>query len=194
MPFGVNAAVTLGGKVLGVRLDPYGAFNFLVEIEGIVAGGFTEVSGLDITTEVERWREGGVNDHVHILPKATTQSDLILKKGLTDLDLLWDWYEKVRQGTVEKKNGSIYLLDPQGVPAMWWDFVEAYPIKWSGPLFTTSGNTVAVESLTLVHHGLIKPKASQIASAIRGAASVPKAMLGKVTPPISGPPGPGVLP
>jgi len=169
---GINVGIALAGKALGVRLDPYGAFNFLVEIEGIIAGGFTEVSGLEVTTGVEEIREGGLNDRVHKLPKATTQSDLTLKKGQTDLDLLWNWYADVVAGKVSRKNGSIYLLDAQGLPAMWWDFVEAYPIKWSGPAFNASGGTVAFESVTLAHHGLTKPKTSQLLSAIRGAAGL----------------------
>jgi len=169
---GINAGIALAGRALGVRLDPYCAFNFLVEIEGIIAGGFSEVSGLEITTEVERFREGGVNDRLHILPKTTSQSDLTLKKGQTDLDLLWSWYADVVAGKVERKNGSIYLLDARGLPAMWWDFVEAYPIKWSGPALNASGSTVAFESLTLAHHGLVKPTSSQVLSAIRGVAGV----------------------
>lgn len=169
---GINVGLNLAGKALGVRLDPYGAFNFLVEIEGIIAGGFTDVSGMTVTTEVERFYEGGLNDREHILPKTTKQSDLILKKGQTDLDLLWNWYADVVAGKVHRKNGSIYLLDPQGIPAMWWDFVDAFPISWSGPAFSSSNSTVAFESLTLAHHGLTKPTMSQALSAVRGAASV----------------------
>jgi phage tail-like protein len=166
---GVNVGMGIAGKALGVRLDPYGAYNFLVEIEGIIAGGFTEVSGLDLTTEVDTIREGGVNDHVHKLPKWTTQSDLILKKGQTDLDLMWNWYADVVAGSVQRKNGSIYLLDNQGIPAMWWDFVDAYPIKWSGPTLNASLSSVGFESLTIAHHGLMKPISSQALSAVRGA-------------------------
>jgi phage tail-like protein len=169
---GVNVGIALAGRALGVRLDPYNAFNFLVEIEGIIAGGFSEVSGLEISTEVEKFREGGVNDREIILPKFSTQSNLLLKKGQTDLDLLWNWYADVVAGKVRRKNGSIYLLDAQGLPAMWWDFIDAYPIKWAGPTFNASGSTVAFETLTLVHHGLNKPAASQILSAVRGVASV----------------------
>lgn len=169
---GINAAFTVAGKALGVRLDPYGAYNFLVEIEGIIAGGFTAVSGMDITTEVESIREGGVNDHVHKLPKWTTQTDIVLTKGQTDLDLLWNWYADVIAGKVERKNGSIYLLDDQKLPAMWWDFIEAYPIKWSGPRLDADKSLVAVESLTLTHHGLTKPVMSQALSAVRAAAGL----------------------
>jgi phage tail-like protein len=169
---GLNAAAALASRGLGARLDPYGACNFLVEIEGILAGGFSELSGLDITTDVDTIREGGVNDYVHRLPKRSTQSDLVLKKGQTDVDLLWNWYADVVAGKVQRKNGSIYLLDPLGVPAMWWDFAQAYPIKWAGPTFNAGSAVVAFESLTLTHRGLTKSAASQAAGAVRAVLGV----------------------
>lgn len=154
--FSFNVGVALGGKALGARLDPYKAFNFLVEIDGIITGGFSSVSGLILTTNVDSIREGGVNDYVHKLPKQTTQTDLVLKKGQTDDDTLWTWYADVVGGKIARKNGSIYLLDDQGSPAMWWNFIEAFPISWTGPAFDASSSRVAIESMTLTHHGLTK--------------------------------------
>ncbi len=167
----VSAAVGLAAKAVGVRLDPYSAYNFLVEIEGIIAGGFTEVSGMSIQTEVERKMFGGENDREYTFIKSTKYTDITLKHGLTDLDLLWSWYDDVVKGNVQRKNGSIYLLDRAGLPAMWWDFYEAYPIKWDGPSLNAASNTVATETLVLAHGGLSKPKSSQVLSAIRGVAS-----------------------
>ena len=34
------------------RNDPYKVFNFIVEIDGIAAAGFTDCSGLSTTTDV----------------------------------------------------------------------------------------------------------------------------------------------
>ena len=49
---GLNTAFSLATNLLGVRADPYQAFNFLVEIESILAGGFSECSGLQVETEL----------------------------------------------------------------------------------------------------------------------------------------------
>ena len=57
---GLNAAFSLVTNLLGVRLDPYQGYNFLIEIEGILAGGFSECSGLTVETEFFEFREGGV--------------------------------------------------------------------------------------------------------------------------------------
>ena len=73
--------------VPGVRpLEPFLAFNFAVEIEGLLVGGFSEVSGLESTIEVEEYREGGVNGFVHKLPGATTHANLVLRHGLTAIE------------------------------------------------------------------------------------------------------------
>lgn len=165
---GLSAGFAIAKRALGIRMDPYSAYNFLVEIEGILAGGFTDVSGLTIDTEVEHKRFGGENDKQYTFIKGTKYTDLTLKHGLTDLDILWSWYDEVIKGKINRKNGSIYLIDDSGIPAMWWDFYEACPIKWDGPTFNASSNNVATESLVLTHHGLTKPKASQVVSALKG--------------------------
>ena len=42
----------------GTRNDPYGQFNFLIEIDGVTRAGFSEVSGLTTDTNVIEYREG----------------------------------------------------------------------------------------------------------------------------------------
>ena len=44
------------------RRDPYAGFRFVVEIDGLLQGGFAKVRGLNRETKVESFREGGVND------------------------------------------------------------------------------------------------------------------------------------
>ena len=73
VPLGLSWLPSMAGNwVLGTRpLPPYQTFNFAVEIEGLLVGGFTEVSGLESEVEVEEYREGGVNGFVHKLPVRT---------------------------------------------------------------------------------------------------------------------------
>jgi phage tail-like protein len=166
---GFNAALAAATSLLGVRNDPYMAFNFLVEIEGLVVGGFSEVNGLQVETVVETYREGGLNDYEHKLYGPTRYpSNLILKHGLTDIDTLWRWHQDVTQGVIERKNGTIYLLNRERLPAMWWNFQQAYPVKWTGPDLRADGSNVAVETVELVHRGIVKPKASSLLSAAQG--------------------------
>jgi phage tail-like protein len=135
---------------------PYLNFRFLVEIQGLIVGGFSEVSGLQAETEVEIIEEGGVNDYVHKLPKKTKYSNIVLKKGITESDVLWKWYQDVVNGKISRKSGYIILLDSEGNEKWRWNFIEAYPVKWVGPELKADSSTVAVESLEIAHNGIKK--------------------------------------
>ena len=136
------------------RSDPYGAFNFVVEINEIKVGGFSEVSGLSIETEVEPFREGGVNDYVHQLAKGTKYSDITLKRGLTDSYALSDWYEGVMEGSINRKDITIHLQNASGENMRSWSVSKAYPKKWEGPTLNAGSNAYATENLILAHEGL----------------------------------------
>jgi phage tail-like protein len=168
LSLGLNAAFSLVTNLLGVRADPYQVFNFLVEIEGVLAGGFSECSGLQVETEYYDYREGGVNEYVHRFPGPTKYPPLTLKHGLTLIDGLWTWHQEVVQGEVNRKNGTIYLMDRSGIPTMWWDFKEAYPVKWTGPDLRANSGEVAFESVELAHRGLSRPTLAGLVAGIAG--------------------------
>ena len=141
---------------LGQRVDPYGNFNFLVEIDGITRAAFHEVSGFDSTIDVIEHREGGENTTVRKLPGMTKHSNIVLKWGLADDTDLYNWHRDAVNGKVQRRNGSIVLLDRQGQERMRWNFVNAWPSKWDGPDFNAEGNDIAIETLELAHEGVTR--------------------------------------
>jgi len=166
---GLNTAFAALSNLLGVRSDPYQSFNFLVEVEGILAGGFSECTGLQVETEVFDFREGGQNDYVHRFAGPTKYPPLVLKHGLTQIDGLWNWHQDVTQRTIHRKNGTIYLLDKQRIPVMYWNFKEAFPVKWTGPDFRADSASVAFESVELTHRGLSRPTLGSVLGAVGSA-------------------------
>lgn len=142
--------------VPGERNDPYLSLRFRFEIDGLVLAGFSEVSGLQVETETEDFREGGLNDYVHKLPKISKQSNISLKRGLTRSDVLWKWHQDVVKGKIERKTGRIILIDSEGNETWHWVFTGAYPVKWTGPDFRSTGDAVAIEALDLAHNGVFK--------------------------------------
>lgn len=155
---GLNAAFAAGANMVGVHSDPYMAYNFVVEIEGLITGGFTEVTGLESEIELESYQEGGVNGYIHQFPRRTRYPNLVLSHGLTNIETLWYWYQAAATGNIHLKNGTIMLLNQQRLPVMWWNFKNAYPVKWVGPQFNASNATaVAIEKLELVHQGIDNP-------------------------------------
>jgi phage tail-like protein len=142
---------------VGERKDPYLGFNFLVEIECIVVGGFSEVSGLHVETEVLTFREGGVNEYMRQIPgPAKYPANLVFKRGLTDDDALWNWHRDVTRGQVKRKNGSVVLRNAQGQEKWRWNFQNAFPVKWTGPDLRAGASEITIEALELVHEGLVK--------------------------------------
>lgn len=138
----------------GQRQDPYGNFNFLVEIDGITRAAFHEASGFDSAIDVIEHREGGSNTTNMKLPGMTKYSNITLKWGVTDDHELYDWHRQCINGDIQRKNGSIVLLDRQGNEKVRWNFLNAWPSKWTGPSFNAEGNDVAIETLELVHEHL----------------------------------------
>ena len=179
---GLNAAFAAFTGALGIRADPYQAFNFLVEIEGILAGGFSECSGVQVETETFDYREGGLNDYAHRFAGPTRYPPLILRHGLTQMDGLWNWHQDVIQGKISRKSGTIYLLDKMRIPVIYWNFNEAFPVKYTGPDFRADTASVAFEAVELAHRGLSRPSLGGLlgaaGSAIAGAAGAVSGSIG----------------
>lgn len=141
---------------MATRVDPYRGFNFLVEIDGITQAGFQECSGLDASTDAVDYREGTDANHVRKLSGLNKYSPITLKRGITDSDELWKWRATVIDGKTERKNGSIVLLDETGSEKLRWNFLNAWPTKWTGPALNSTGTAVAVETLELTHEEVKK--------------------------------------
>lgn len=138
------------------RKDPYGTYNFLVEIEGVARAAFQEASGFDSSIEVEEHREGGENITTRKLPGMVKFSNIVLKWGLADDTELEDWYQQWVSGdpTAKRKSGSIVLLDRQGQEKKRWNFINAWPTKITWPTFNAENSDIAIMSLELAHEGL----------------------------------------
>lgn len=138
------------------RTDPYTNFRFTVEIDSLIVGGFSEVSGLERELQTEDYEEGGVDGYTHSFPDRMTHPNITLKRGLTDSDVFWNWIEMVKYGQIQRRNGRIIVMDSLGREVWGWEFRGAYPVKWSGPEFTADQGRVAFESVELTHKGLSK--------------------------------------
>jgi phage tail-like protein len=138
----------------GQRVDPYRNFNFLVEIDGITQAGFSDASGFGADNTPIEYREGGENRTVRKLPGMTKYNNIVLKWGLTDSRELYDWFRDVVNGKINRKNGSIIVLNMQGQEVVRWNFYNAWPSKWDGPDFSAKGTDVAIETLELAHEGI----------------------------------------
>jgi phage tail-like protein len=151
-------------------LEELPAYRFLVTLDAadaylppaqalllplLASGGFQEVSGLGAELEVTTYPEGGVNEFVHQLPVRHSWGRIVLKRGVLVTTALWNWYQAgLTQSLGARRDGTIILLTPQGVPAVAWNFHGGLAAKWTGPTFDAMRDAVAVESLEIAHQGL----------------------------------------
>jgi phage tail-like protein len=139
----------------GSRDDPYAAFNFLVEIDGVTVAGFSECSGLSSETDPIEYRNGSEDITVRKLPGLVKYSNITLKRGFTQSKELWQWRKQVLDGKTQRRSGTVTLLDEARKPALRWNFREAWPRKLDGPTLNAKTNEVAIETLEIAHEGLV---------------------------------------
>lgn len=132
-------------------IDPFGAFNFKMEVAGVTEGHFTEVSGLEAQVTPIAYREAGNGQVVHYVPGRTEYGAIVFKYGLTRSRELYDWFMSGVKGKVERKHISVVLLDADGTTeVMRWNLENAWVTQWRGALLDALSQEVAIESVTLV--------------------------------------------
>ena len=138
----------------GDRNDPYSAFNFVLELDGVDAAGFSECGGLSTESDVVEYRNGDEDITVRKLPGLKKFTNITLKRGFTQSKDLWEWRKTVIDGKTERKGGAIVLLDEAREEALRWTFREGWLSKWEGPSLNAKNNEVAIESLEIAVEGL----------------------------------------
>jgi phage tail-like protein len=139
----------------GAWTDPYRAYNFKLEIQGVTEGHFTECGGLGVKVDVISYREGGNSQVIHRLPGQVSYADVTLRYGLTNSRQLWEWFLTSMRGKVERRNISIVLVDSDGVTeAMRWNLINAWVSEWRGAVLNAEAHEVAIESMTIVFETL----------------------------------------
>lgn len=134
--------------------------TFLVEVDKVEIGRFTEISGLEISIETEDVQEGGQNSFVHKLPGRMTWPNIVLKRGITQNDSLIKWLHESsgeeftkNRNSLKRKSAAITLVGPAGKRLRSWEFDGAFAVKWSGPNFSVTATEIPMEELEICHHG-----------------------------------------
>ncbi len=135
---------------------PLVKFHFQVEWGGTKIG-FTEVSGLDVETEVIEYRNGASPEYSKVkMPGMQKFSNITLKRGTFASDNeYFAWWNTVKLNTIERRDITINLLNEEHEPVVTWKVKNAWPTKIQATDLKADGNEVAIESMEIVHEGLI---------------------------------------
>lgn len=134
---------------------PLAKFHFAVDWGGTNIS-FTEVTGLEISTDVIEHRHGASPDFSKMkMPGMRKFSNITLKRGTFKSDNeYYAWINSTRQTEVERRTITISLLDETGAPAVTWKVKNAFPVKVQSTDLKADGNEVAIETLEIAHEGL----------------------------------------
>jgi phage tail-like protein len=135
---------------------PLVKFHFQVDWGGTKIG-FTEVSGLDVETEIVEYRNGASPEYSKIkMPGMQKFSNITLKRGTFKSDNeFFEWWNSVSLNTIERRNITISLLNESHEPVVIWKIKNAWPTKIQSTDLKADANEVAIESMEIVHEGLI---------------------------------------
>lgn len=105
---------------IGQPLKYMQKWAFVVEIEGVVVGGFSKAGPLKLTFGVVEQTEGGAITVVDYSISKYKPDPVTLERGGSNNIELWTWVANQKKGIVDKRNVSIAAQDGQGnVTARW---------------------------------------------------------------------------
>jgi phage tail-like protein len=134
---------------------PLPKFHFQVQWGGANIG-FTEVSGLDVETEVIEYRDGASLEYIKTkMPGMQKFGNITLKRGTFQGDNeFYDWWNTVALNTIDRRDVTISLLNENHEPVVVWKVKNAWPAKVQSTDLKSDGNETAIESIELAHEGL----------------------------------------
>ena len=124
--------------------------HFVVEIDQVNIAGFLEVILPEARLEVIEYREGA-RPNLRKLPGLAKYSNLVLRRGVTVSNELFEWWMSVSSGASYRRPVSVALLDEQLQEVKRWTFKEVWPALYSlSPLSVGGEATTVVETLECV--------------------------------------------
>jgi phage tail-like protein len=134
---------------------PIPKFHFQVEWGGAKIG-FTEVTGLEVSTDVIEYRDGSSLEYHKVkMPGMQKFSNVTMKRGTFAGDNdFYNWWNTVALNTIERRDVIISLLNEKHEPVVVWKIKNAWPVKVQSTDLKADGNEVAIESIELAHEGL----------------------------------------
>ncbi len=135
---------------------PHTKNHFRVEWGGTNIG-FMEVSGLSIELDVVSYREGSSPENSErLMPGLKKYSPIILKRGIIKSDDdFYKWINTAQFNTIQRRDVVISLLNESHEPVVVWKLRNAFPSKLEYSTLNAHSSDVVIESLTLVHEGLV---------------------------------------
>lgn len=128
--------------------DHLNSFRFQLVIDGRSLAAFASCDGLEISIDVIETADGPVR-FLRKRPGLVHHHNIILRRGLTRATELWDWFRAAAEGRVERKAGSIVVLEDDQSEVLRYNFLDGWPCRWKSLVLDASRSDVLIEELEL---------------------------------------------
>lgn len=142
------AILTAGDKVDKFLVGSW----FAIELPKAKIEGITEVSGLAVEVNVVEVTQvfGAADTNTKKRPGAAKYGEITVKRPLTPDKSLWKWAKDIRDGKNDyRADGSIVLFDITNKEVGRWNFLNAWPSKWSASDLDVGTDDAMIEEVTL---------------------------------------------
>jgi phage tail-like protein len=137
--------------------EPANSLRFDVAIDGLDLGSFTALDGLTAEYEVQTYAEGGENGFVHQLPGRLKYGNIKLTRPVDPQSkALGTWFGLLAKGVgTARQTATVIAFNDNSEPVAEWTFVGVWPVRYTGPSFSTDDAKVATETFEFAHTGLL---------------------------------------
>jgi phage tail-like protein len=135
--------------------EPAIALRFSVTIDNIKINRITGCDGLTAEYELDEYREGGQAGFVHRLPIRLKHTNVRLIRPIdADSGIIAAWFSETQQRT-SRRPAKITAYNGDGGEVASWVLTGAWPVKYTGPTFSSTSILAATETIEIAHNGFV---------------------------------------
>jgi phage tail-like protein len=112
------------------------------------------VEGPLFTTQVVTFRDGGGG--VRKAAGPSTAGDIIVRRNVRTDDALWNWYQQVLGGDLQRKDISVIFAGPGAQPGVRFDLTRCFPSAYALHAGTGALVVTPVEAVTISCEGVTR--------------------------------------
>lgn len=133
----------------GGKPEPLPSSNFIVEIDGIASASFISVEGIGSEMEVVEYRDANDPNRVILMPGVAHYGPITLRRGLTQNDELWLWYESNLDNPADRRSMSIVFQDHGHNEKARYNCHECWPSAYHIEPLESNPSGVAIEVIVI---------------------------------------------
>lgn len=94
------------------------------------------------------------------IPGNAKTENIVLRRGMTNSMTLWNWFAEVEASkwAEQRRAGSLVIYNQAGAEQARFDFMNAYPVRYTAADLNAQSNDIEIEELEIVVDTFIRVK------------------------------------